>query len=736
MNVTGMGQYSRETSSIRQPGGNAGSKSIKIDVQQKLIFIYPILMADKIKVPNVQAFDNLIRDFISITFLSDMFIQNLFSVIGTANQIRPLWDEKNNSVDPTAGLLRMAAMQQGAQYGGVNSMPHYPVGSEHSGILQQKIQQKTAIIQRLLKTDPKMSKLRPYVEIITMGNMIDVPVIVGTASYPVDTLTLMYVLLAAIGLNKKLNNTQDLESIFKELESMDKEKYWRLLTKLIRTPEEHNTLMGIAQSGTFKVLHKVSGWNKYLPNSITDAAGNQAIKIQNRMKITPEMDQQRQIFAPLYLKQHDLDKTKMYFKFVLDPHFATHRFGINVGDEKSHVNDLFDRKLTGNFEAIHQITVGNFAEIIGSMGSSILRSVVNLVSVASSSVNYDEEKSVNINEDMFEKIDSPLKMIITAIEQGIRGSTVQESKNKIDIMNSLCDIDTDGYLKIFIRKTVDSSIMANDFTENGYRSFLQFFDAFVEQSESTSSSLEREIKYLAPDTERNELNLAFNNLRSVINVSVKNFLDPFLNELSASGIASPLASLSGANNQQIVNTTIPKFTTGLTHIFYFTLLSKLQVALCKSMTSMDVDLEMSRSEVTSWPNYTLVLPVEIVLALHAALMGMSWDHLLRGGEVGKNLKTKSTTIYDSGGSPTFKEKNKPLDREHANSLKDINDSYIKPAIKYIAERLDVPNLIVVDAKKGDMYYKLMNQTDVNKTKLTTIGTFIDSKINHQMTQQY
>ena len=67
---------------------------------------------------------------------------------------------------------------------------------------------------------------------------------------------------------------------------------------------------------------------------------------------------------------------------------------------------------------------------------------------------------------------------------------------------------------------------------------------------------------------------------------------------------------------------------------------------------------------------------------------------------------------------------------------DVNDSYTKAIIKYVSKRLDVPNLIVVDSRKGDIYYKLMNQTDINKTKITTIDTFIQSKLNRQMISQF
>jgi len=172
MNITGYGQYSKGTAGVRNPKRNINS-------QLKLIFIYPILIADKIKVQSTPPFEQLIRDFISVTFLSDLFVENAFSIIGTANQIRPLWDERQQSVDPTSGILRTLAAQQGISSAGYGTAsPNYNVDAAYAGVLQQKITQKTAVIQQLIKTDPKLAKFRPYIETITMGNMIEVPVII------------------------------------------------------------------------------------------------------------------------------------------------------------------------------------------------------------------------------------------------------------------------------------------------------------------------------------------------------------------------------------------------------------------------------------------------------------------------------------------------------------------------------------------------------------------------------
>jgi hypothetical protein len=738
VNVTGYGQYSKQTSGIRDPN--------KImNQQQKLIFIYPMLFADKIRVPNVQSFETLMRDFISVTFLSDLFVQNTFNVIGLANQIRPLWDEHREVVDPSVGILKALSGSQHGVYTSGPSTPNYPVGPEHFNTLQNKINQKTAVIQQLVKSDPKMAKTRPFIEVITLGNMIEVPVIVGTSPYPVDTLTLMYVLIAAIGLNKKLTNETDLNEIFHELETMNETKYWNLLNNLTKSPKEiqdladrfrGKVLSGISVRGHTVVpgLKNISGWGS--TPIIANAARGLATRVQNRIDNPKELEQQRQIFAPLLLKQDKLDQTKLYFKFVLDPDFAKRRFGIDASKEDAKLNDISQVKLQGELSKIQNVTMSAFAKMIGTLGTSLLLSITNLVSTPDSTVNVMLEKSRNIDNDMMSEIEPQLTEILIGIDNGLKGNSSQASRNKIDILKDLCKIDSSETLKEFTDNIDRTSIISNDFNFDQFKNFITYITNFSNVSISLSNKIENEIKFITSD--QSTIITRFDTLKKLISNTITGFFKPFKEDLNNTP-TSQLAQVAGTNNTNIINRTIPTFISGLTQIFYFVFLMYLQASLCKFILTADVDVETAANEVTTWPNYTLVLPVEIVLALHAAVMGASWEHMLKGGQQGQDLVTKRfTTKDDLTNTKITTEKNKPLTKEQVSTrgIHDINEGYIKGIVKFICQRLDVPNLFVVDSKKGDIYYKLMNQTDVNKTKITTIETFIHSKLNRQMVSQF
>lgn len=740
MNITGQGQYSKQTSGLRNPGDFKDSKNF-LNTQHKLIFIYPVLYSDKIKVPSSQSFEATLRDFLSVTFLSDIFVQNTFNMIGMANQIRPLWDENRQPIDPTSAMAR-GGNYQGVYTTGTN--PQYPIGPEHTRDIQQKINQKTAVIQHLIKTDPKFSKLRPFIEIITMGNMIEVPVIVGTANYPVDTLTMMYVLIAAIGMNRKLTNETDLAAIFRELETLDEKKYWRLLNNLVKNPKEKIVLSDWFRGRAITGLHKISGWTRNVAPPISGFARNRADGL--RQEQSPELNEQRQIFAPLLLNKTNLDQTKLYFKFVLNSALTNSQFGIDTATEKSRVAAA-SAKFTEDTNMIKDVTLANFSTLIAELGTALLFSTGNLVMTHNYTVSIVDLKSEIIDDAMMKAIRPILNSVLSGINASIRENTSDESRNKIKILKDLCKIDAFTGLDKAIELMPRYQVTGSDFTLETYRIFLQFFEDFVSTAETITGKLENEIEYLASAKTRSDITTELSNLKQIISVHVKEFFKPFKKDLddnNDTGLvniadkASMLAKWTGQNSMSIKTQTIPNFENGLTKIFYYMLLTQLQRSLCKFIVTADVDLETITNEVTAWPNYTLVLPVEIVLALHAATMGTSWEHILGGGRQGTAIVTKdSVTKDDLTGTIITQNKSKQLDKQTVSerSIIDVGDNYVKGIVKFISNRLGVPNLIVVDSKKGDMYYKLMNQTTVNKTKITTIDTFIQSKLNRQMTTQ-
>lgn len=709
MNITGYGQYSK---------GVAGAKDPKklMDSQLKLIFIYPILIADKIKVQSTPPFEQLIRDFISVTFLSDLFIENAFTIIGTANQIRPLWDERQQSVDPTSGILRTLAAQRGISSAGYGTAsPNYNVDAAYAGVLQQKITQKTAVIQQLIKTDPKLAKFRPYIETITMGNMIEVPVIVGTSSFQVDTLTLMWVLIASIGLNLSLDSETNIDAVFKELESLDEKKYWRLLNNLITDPTVRQNLGSWFQRGVIGIsrgVERVTRRFNILP-SLQHAASNKRFKIQSQIDNEEELKTQQQ-FIPLYLNRTDLDNTKTYFKFVLNRTSAERRFGLDATDERTSRVRVQEASLGSQSIRYRNFLINSFTDIMGTTGTIWLLSIGNLISISSSGLNVVNVKKEKIDDELFDNITDIVGKLFANIDKSFRQENIKE---KIESLKDLCAIDSVEVVENISRWAGDTSISVGSFNNSTYLHFVDMFEKASGVSKSLSVRLEKQLQTVVADTYSREFNSNLIVVKNLINQVVKNFIKEFVDEEDQTPDSEfTLENLGIADRNKILRQVIPAFHDGIVDILYFLFLAKFQEVLCKFILIADVEIEKSVNEVTSWPNYTLVLPVEIVVALHAAIMGKSWKHMLSGGQIGRSLQPNST----------------PLTKKQVN-MPDVSATYIKSIVKFIANRLNVPNLIVVDSKRGEVHYQLMNQTDVNKSRIQTLATFVQSKVDRPLT---
>jgi len=120
----------------------------------------------------------------------------------------------------------------------------------------------------------------------------------------------------------------------------------------------------------------------------------------------------------------------------------------------------------------------------------------------------------------------------------------------------------------------------------------------------------------------------------------------------------------------------------------------LQIALCNYVSIVDVEIEAAKNDVTDHPNYTLVVPVQTIESIANALVAKTWKQL----------------VQTEGSSRAF--------------VGAVGDNYIKGIVKYMKQRLGVPNLIVVDEQKGEVFYQLMHQSAPQKTKLKTLETFI------------
>src|SRR6056297_1323056 len=197
MNVSGR-EYSKSTTGLRQP------KNIK-DQQFKLVFIYPMLVDN-----NLAKYTDLLRSYISTNMLKEIYTSNALNIISMASSISPLIDENGNIVDVEGGDTDTQRM-------GEKRLTQQSVKYD----VEQRVKEKTYQIKRLLDVDPQLKQFKPFLEMITLNNFIDVPVIVGTKSFNVDSFVFLFLFTIAISSkgNLSMSNYSDIEKMFRVIKN-------------------------------------------------------------------------------------------------------------------------------------------------------------------------------------------------------------------------------------------------------------------------------------------------------------------------------------------------------------------------------------------------------------------------------------------------------------------------------------------------------------------------------------
>jgi len=252
MNLKGSKMYSSATSSLRN------TRNAK-DLHLKLIFIYPMLLDT-----TLFKYQQTFRDYISNIFLRDIFTANFLNLVNLTDQISPIEDENGNKVDLGTELGSVLIGGQGGMGRGRNNFFNlYNEKRITKEELQQRIKEKTKQLESILKSDPIFKTLNPKIQYVTLDNLIDVPVIVGTKAFPVDTFTLSMFLFFSIVLRIPIDSYENVKRIISKIRSTDRDK----LVKLLNFDREKSNgwLYRILQNSKDYLKKKVS---KVVPRNV------------------------------------------------------------------------------------------------------------------------------------------------------------------------------------------------------------------------------------------------------------------------------------------------------------------------------------------------------------------------------------------------------------------------------------------------------------------------------------
>lgn len=707
-NLTGQKQYSAITAGLRDP-------SKLTDYGLNLIFIYPIMIPKGLKVTSSVPFETLIRDFICVTFLKEIFIQNTINIVKMAGKIQPL-DDGDDLFDATSTHVKTASVLNNinrnsyASGYGYEKNPNYKIDRQFTSDVQQRINEKVALITKHLKTDPKLSKLRPYTEIITLGNLINVPIIAGTKPYQVGMLSLFHILLFALAKDITLTSPENLNEICTMIQQLTPEKYWRILSdlSLVKTEEQKEE-----QKSQFR--RRLDNFGKQVSKYTLDPIIKVHDAIMNYVKHTDDTD----VFDTLILIKKELQETKLMFNFLLEPKLMQSQYNANVATQQSTQTEQFlfnnDKK---HLERLFYATVNNFIDTINSNGLIPLYSIYTILKPTRTGnmqtvfeKDFVKIKKQYLDDVLFDKVEKHIQKAIELVSVLLSKSNPHELKTTLRNIKDISGLDYRETVIEFNMAYQKVDFSGVNFTWPEYLNFIKTSEMISANCDTLNAKLERLLTKFNP-----QLTTIMKNVK----IDIIQSLDNIFNEMTSDYVANvvePLIIFVGteyANNRnanfdlnltRIQQTLIPKLTSDLSSYFYFLFLNELQNAIYIMSNSAEIELETSVNEVTNSFNYTLVLPVEIIKALYSAKTSAEWKNAFRN--------QRDNTLKDQS-------------QLSGEKIFNISENYVKGFIAYINKKLKIPNLIVVDGSRGEVYYKLMNTTNINKTKISSLETFIKS----------
>jgi len=746
MNLTGVQLYSKATRNmkrrLREPGGTLQPGDI--DQQFKLVFIYPMLFDKKLQ----GKYENTLRNFIAVSMLKEIFVSNALNIVAMASKDYSLTDENGKHTDVGTMVRSYNMGFPGGSQRGYSERTSSPSPVDKYE-LQRKIEEKTAIIKKYMANDPRVKKLNPYVEIITLENLIDVPVIVGTKAFSVDSLTLAYILTAAIGLKKPIGGAQgwtNIQYVFNVIKRLKKEEAWTLLNNMVDKKQEtvkerilnwldpDHPKIGQAFDKVYRTVS--GGYERHIKSRIdqvkrfgekwvdprvpsrTPLSRKGMPKEEDFLKgyakntVYGEDPEKQDTLAPvpgstfvpdegidiLKVVKDNLKDAELFFKFMLDDDLLRTQFGLErtPGQISTAI-----KRVSKQSDELKDLTVHNFLNYIGGNAEYMIRSFFNILYPWETNIDYPGTKKEYLDKNLINNINEVTGEIFEAVKGTFAGENLETGRAKK--MKKICTGSLEKMLSKIEAKShllAEKAIGTPTFDPRSFGEFVTVANSIGGDFDSIAESVQYQLT-----TVIDGVGPIFAAVDHVIQTAVDAFLSAIVTRYWRDYSNSSLMRNVDEDNNPLMfrKTDINSFVTSakshLTSMIQGLYYVSVAGSVCQYINYLDVEIETVKNDALDLPNYTLVVPVETIAMIHAAVVAKSWRDLVNKG------------------------------KEEATNL---TDNYVKGVVKFINKRLDIPNLIVIDSQRGQVYYKLQYMTAVNKSNLRTFETYVKNVMQTEL----
>lgn len=608
---------------MRISGTNQQSSSLNLlgdlsssgEHKSSLVFVYPILFDKTL----IKKWESVIRDFQTAQFISQIKISNVLNITQSAvqgygkniksNYINPA-EVLNNALSSNSSdnfdrsLQNQLQKLQIDQFERQSQQNNTPSQSEYAYKLNQYIN----FIKNQVQTDPRYDNLRPAFSIITVeNNLLDIPLIVGTKTYKINTGALYWILFVSLSNNQtNLSNVDRISTIIKNIPKND---YVKLMTdaSVIKTPREKDETQ---LDKTYKLLS--SEVNQAINKAIKDfkTVASNLNDFENDIGFSIGVSDDRSTFSSV-IAGSIAEQTELKNK-------------VNSLVNQTIISSVFPVIQTTNNivanPAIEHDFQSKYRTLLNGINATINPIITNLLTIITSKLSQREyvDSFISVIQRNCESLKNinPYNSLNALNSASLRFSNIRRDANFGDNLNvvDFAEILSGESNKLYshmdsLTSMLDDIVNSNDISNQRDRLINQIenqiTDYFYDQRNPDNS-----IVNLNPPE-----NAQFSNL----------FRQLF----------------SGTNNNELIRF-IKNIIKSLANIIAFIVFYSLLSYFCEFINIVQTKIDIAKKDVIKFPNYTLVIPIDYVKTLYFAIAARNITQTLNNIQTTEFEKFKLT----------------------------------------------------------------------------------------------
>jgi hypothetical protein len=657
--------------------------------KMKLVFVYPMVIDNILK-----EYQNDMRDFATVNFVAALKTSSALDV--TAKATAPL--------PPAEAITPAQALNQQLSHLDVYqqmSMPMYHQFRSSSQEQQQRIDKYYDFLKNQIQHDPRYAQLSPMFSSIDVDNeyFVEIPLIVGTRPYTVPSLSLYWVLLIAMIKGLDLSNSNNLARIKTMTKIITDKNYYKMLFGDRVLTQELGKTVGASK------LEKIAK----LP-STTDGGVTQQ-RFAGR-SYAGRQQASYNIIGNLVKYGYDQAADRLH-RLTDEKAWEMNNEGI-ISTPSNIISKVMDTTIAERKSKYTQ-AVSTFDN---SLGNFVIPQIYSFYTILESQIN----------------IGNLLNRFTGRLQDDLLGGTsgfdiVGESYANISRRGG----DTDAMLSTFetscasLRELNIYNLFRGTYGEDLTRQVSSAFSGedllnFVNSTKQLMAkvgpliaNLEDQLHQISPKSDqqirgpygvrskiRSMVDDLFNDSKSpdgCLYQMYRSNPNPNNNESDHVRMVQQLG-LEGNERKihRVLTDIVSNGITAVSDLIYFFYLYSLFNMLCDYLKVVKVKIKATDHDVVDFPNYTLVIPIEYIKGIWHARAARSFEDMV-------------------------------LDIKDPARTEVLNPKSIILTINDIVNSLRIPNLIVVDKHKKEIYYRFMNQTFPIKISASTFNSFIKHQKN-------